>query len=69
MTPLPEDAVVARGTGGGDGVVGPHEAQVHGQQRPRHVGNREWYAEGVHAAEPLRALPTGYLCMSERTHL
>ena len=47
---LLEYAVIASGTGGGDVVVGPHEAQVHGQQRAAHVGDGKWYTEGVHLA-------------------
>lgn len=47
---LLEYAVVAGGTGGGDVVVGAHEAQVHGQQRAAHVGDGKWYTEGIHLA-------------------
>ena len=47
---LLEYAVVASGAGGGDVVVGPHEAQVHGQQCAAHVGDGKRYAEGVHLA-------------------
>lgn len=45
-----EDAVVSGGTGGGDVVVGPHEAQVHGQQGAAGVGDAERDAEGIHLA-------------------
>lgn len=41
-------AVVAGRTGGGDGVVGAHEADVHRQHRCIHVGDGERDAEGVH---------------------
>jgi hypothetical protein len=47
---LLEYAVVAGGAGGGDVVVRPHEAQVHGQQGAAHVGDGKWYTEGVHLA-------------------
>ncbi len=47
---LLEYTVIAGGTGGGDVVVGAHEAQVHGQQRAAHVGYGKWYTEGVHLA-------------------
>ena len=52
---LLEDAIVASGAGGGDVVVGPHEAQVHGQQGTAHVGDGKWYAEGIHLLERLHA--------------
>ena len=52
----PGDAVVAGRAGGGDGVVGPHEAQVHRQQRAAHVGDRERDAEGIHLAVALAPL-------------
>ncbi len=47
---LLEYTVVAGGACSGDVVVGPHEAQVHGQQRAAHVGDGKRYTEGVHLA-------------------
>mmetsp|Transcript_23952 Transcript_23952/g.57094 ORF Transcript_23952/g.57094 Transcript_23952/m.57094 type:complete len:225 (-) Transcript_23952:135-809(-) len=41
-------AVVARGAGGGNRVVGAHEADVHGEHRGPHVGDRKRDAERVH---------------------
>ena len=49
----PENAVVPGGASCGYGVVGAHEAQIHGQDCPWHVGDCEGYAEGVHALEAL----------------
>jgi hypothetical protein len=51
-----QDAVVARGARGGDGIIRSHESQVHREQRAGHVGDREGDAERVHPAEPLRGL-------------
>ena len=51
-----QDAVVAGGARGRDGVVRPHEPQVHREQRAGHVGDRERDAEGVHPAEALGRL-------------
>ncbi len=51
-----EDAVVAGRAGGVDGVVGAHEAQVHGQQRARHVEDAERDAERIHLSQTLQTI-------------
>ena len=44
------EAVVARGAGGGEGVVGAHEARLHRKHCATHVGDGKGNAERVHLA-------------------